>query len=339
MQLKLLIDGIVQQTTVLVARLSTNAGARSPLGRVADQVFLELARELENQGVAKVLVADMFGLALRSYQRKTQRLTESVSTSSRTLWEAVYSFIRSAEATRGRIDDRFRNDGEREVAAVLADLVRSGLVYFTGTGSSAVYGVNDEKVRAVAQNAYDREALVHYAWFRIFHQEVTTADELRVALPCGSDEAQAVLSELCDSGRVVERDGRLIPVNLVIPLDAPEGIETSLLDHYRAVATVVADRVANGADPTRRSGGSTFSFKLDANHPHYEEVVSLLARTRAQTQELWERVMAVNEAVTPSDDAVKVTFYVGQSIVEQSSEGQVPYAEDISSSETAKAGG
>ncbi len=128
MNLNLLIDGIVQQTTVLIARLSTSTGVLSPLGHIADQVFLDLAKELEQQGVRKVLAADMFGLALRSYQKKTQRLMESASAADRTLWEAVYDFIRSQEVTRQRIEERFRNDGQREVAAVLSDLVRSGLV-------------------------------------------------------------------------------------------------------------------------------------------------------------------------------------------------------------------
>ena len=50
--LKLLIDGIVRQTTVLIAQLSTSSGIRAPLAHVADQVFLELAREIEAQGVA-----------------------------------------------------------------------------------------------------------------------------------------------------------------------------------------------------------------------------------------------------------------------------------------------
>ena len=63
-----LIEGIVQQTTVLIAQISTAAGLRAPLARVADQVFLELAREIEAQGVGRKVVADMFGLALRTYQ-------------------------------------------------------------------------------------------------------------------------------------------------------------------------------------------------------------------------------------------------------------------------------
>jgi hypothetical protein len=82
MDAKLLIDAIVRQTTVLIAQLSTSAGIRAPLAHVADQVFLDLASEIEAQGVARKVAADMFGLALRSYQKKVQRLTESATPSS-----------------------------------------------------------------------------------------------------------------------------------------------------------------------------------------------------------------------------------------------------------------
>jgi hypothetical protein len=82
-----LIDGIVRQTTVLIAQLSTVSGIRAPLSRVADQVFLSLARELEAQGVGRKVAADMFGLALRSYQLKITRLAQSTSEPERTLWD------------------------------------------------------------------------------------------------------------------------------------------------------------------------------------------------------------------------------------------------------------
>src|ERR1044071_4003616 len=73
----LLIDAIVRQTTVLLAQLSTAAGIRAPLAHVADEVFVSLAREIEAQGIGRKVMADMFGLALRTYQKKVQRLTES----------------------------------------------------------------------------------------------------------------------------------------------------------------------------------------------------------------------------------------------------------------------
>jgi len=59
------------------------------------QVFVELSRELEAQGLNQKVSADMFGMALRSYQRKVQRLGESSTVCGRSLWEAVYDFVRS----------------------------------------------------------------------------------------------------------------------------------------------------------------------------------------------------------------------------------------------------
>ena len=83
---RILIDAIVRQTMVLIAQLSTIDGMRSPLSHVADEVFVGLVRELESQGVGKKVIADMFGLALRSYRQKVQRLSESVTQRGVTLW-------------------------------------------------------------------------------------------------------------------------------------------------------------------------------------------------------------------------------------------------------------
>jgi hypothetical protein len=50
---ELLIDAIVRQTTVFIAQLATAGGVRTPIADVAEQVFLELVRELERQGVSQ----------------------------------------------------------------------------------------------------------------------------------------------------------------------------------------------------------------------------------------------------------------------------------------------
>src|SRR6185295_13400012 len=112
MDAKLLIDAIERQTTVLIAQLSTAAGVRAPLAHIADQVFLDLSREIEGQGVSRGVAADMFGLALRSYQKKTQRLAESATDRNRTLWEAVVDFLRDGSKPRARVFERFQHDGE-----------------------------------------------------------------------------------------------------------------------------------------------------------------------------------------------------------------------------------
>jgi hypothetical protein len=58
MNSKRLVDAIVRQTTVLIAEIATAAGIRAPLARVADQVFVQLAREIESQGVGRKVAAE-----------------------------------------------------------------------------------------------------------------------------------------------------------------------------------------------------------------------------------------------------------------------------------------
>jgi len=88
---------------------------------VADQVFLSRAQEIERQGVSRKIVADMFGLALRTYQRKVQRLEESASASGRTLWEAVIEYLgETGPVRRDHLLDRFLKLSNRQNASGLA---------------------------------------------------------------------------------------------------------------------------------------------------------------------------------------------------------------------------
>ena len=139
MNVRLLIDAVVRQTMVLVAELATSGGLRAPLSHVASQAFLELARELESQGVGKKVSADMFGMALRTYQRRTQRLTNSHTDRGRSLWEATLDFIeQSGVVRRDEILKRFRHDDEASLRGVLRDLTDSGLVFSSALAESSV---------------------------------------------------------------------------------------------------------------------------------------------------------------------------------------------------------
>ena len=74
-------------------------------------MFLDLAREIEAQGVARKVAADMFGLALRSYQKKIQRIAQSVTDSDQTLWSAVVGYLRSrGGANRHEVLGRFARE-------------------------------------------------------------------------------------------------------------------------------------------------------------------------------------------------------------------------------------
>ena len=224
-------DGIVRQTTVLLAQLSTTDGARSPLAHVADQVFVELAREIEAQGVRRQVVADMFGMALRSYQKKMRRLTESASVNEKTLWQAVLDLVEREQPTRARVIDRFQFDGEREVAAVLKDLLRSGLVCITGAGDDAVYAITSEALREKVQRRDDVDSVANLAWLLIFRHEVDCRADLAGRLGVEEALAAQALDELLRSARVSETDGKLVSSNVVLPLGAEQGWETAILDH------------------------------------------------------------------------------------------------------------
>jgi hypothetical protein len=316
--LRLLIDGIVRQTTVLIAQLSTASGVRAPLSHVADQVFIELAREIEAQGVRQQVAADMFGMALRSYQKKMRRLAESESVRERTLWEAVLELIENEQPTRARVTSRFARDGEREVASVLKDLVKSGLVSITGAGDRAVYSATSESLRGRLMDAESLDTVANVAWLKIFRKEATTRRDLPAAL--GVDELLAgrALDELLASGRVTETDGQLVSQNLVLPLGEEHGWEAAVLDHFRTVAVAIATKLRHGLSGTpldERMGGSTFTFTVEPGHLHEREVYELLRTTRRTVQALWDKVSDFNREHPPSEEhSTRVSFYLGQSV-------------------------
>ena len=159
-----LIDAIVRQTVVLIAQLATAGGVRAPLAHVAESVFQELSRELERQGVTRSVTADMFGMALRTYQRRTQRMESSVTERGRSLWEAVFAHVRDGGVvTRDEIVHRFRHDDEVSVRAVLRDLTESGLVFASGRGRRAIYrATTDEEMGNLRRS--DRASLEILVW-------------------------------------------------------------------------------------------------------------------------------------------------------------------------------
>lgn len=125
---------------VLVAQLATAGGGRVRLGHVGDQVFMALSNELQRQGLTKKVIADMFGMSLRTYHRRVHEVRERRLELPRTVWEAVLELIRSAEPISGHAvrSQLFNYDGEL-VSGALNDLTKTGLVGRSGWGEHAVY--------------------------------------------------------------------------------------------------------------------------------------------------------------------------------------------------------
>src|SRR4029453_7495766 len=100
------------------------------------------------------------------------------------------------QPTRARVLARFEHDGEREVAAVLKDLVRSGLVCTTGTGEGAVYGVTSQAMRDQGAFQEDLDSVANLAWLKVFRKEAKTRDDLVAGLGVDEKLARAALDEL-----------------------------------------------------------------------------------------------------------------------------------------------
>jgi predicted transcriptional regulator len=327
MNSQLLIDAIVRQTMVLIAQLSTVDGVRSPLSHVADSVFVNLVRELESQGLGKKVIADMFGLALRSYRQKVQRLNESVTDRGISLWEAIHAFLAEHESvSRAEILRRFKRDDEATVRSILNDLVESGLVLRSGRGKDAKYRVATAEeleelgVSSGVSSQQTNEALV---WVHIYRAEVLRKDRLAqlLALPDSAID-QAVNGLLADERiRTQERpDGVYYSTDrCLIPVGEAAGWEAAVVDHHRAVlcalgAKAVEGRHVSAADDT--VGGTTLAYDIWPGHPKEQEVRSLLADTRERVIALWDEVEEYNRT-HESEAAYRVTFYCGQYLREE----------------------
>jgi hypothetical protein len=165
-----LIDAIVRQTVVLIAQLATSRGLRAPLAHIAERVFQELSRELERQGVTRKVSADMFGMALRTYQRRTQRVERSVTERGRSLWEAVFAHIGAGGVVnRDGIFRRFRHDDECGATA-RQDLTDSGLVLL-GKWSQHHLSRHDRRKRSASPRTNDRAGIEALLWSIVFARD------------------------------------------------------------------------------------------------------------------------------------------------------------------------
>jgi len=327
---QLLIDAIVRQTTVLIARLSTAGGVRSPLSHIAHEVFVGLVRELENQGVGKKVIADMFGLALRSYRQKVQRVSESQTAPGVTLWGAVHAFLAEREsASRLEVLERFRYDDPVSVRGILNDLVESGLVLRSGRSDETKYRVATEEeldrldAPGAAQPAEANAALV---WVHVYRESPVRRDRLGQLLSLSQTALDAAVARLVADGRIqieTRPDGDYcVTDHCLIPVGEAAGFEAAVIDHHRAVLNALAAKIVGGVHASARNdevGGTTLTFDLWPGHPLEAEVRGLLQATRDRAIPLWDKVTDYNREHA-REGAYQVNFYFGQYLLGEEDE-------------------
>ncbi len=330
MTVELLIQALVRQTAILVAQLATTGGVRAPLTQIANQVFLDLVRELERLGVSRKVSADMFGLGLRTYRRKIQRVGDVSTDRGRSLRAEVLVFLRGdGVVSRAEILEHFPNDDEAQVRAVLRDLRESQLVFTLGKGTRTSYrAATPDELSALKRKRGDEgEDEFHMAL--MYREGPLSVEEIAERAQVETVSVEAAVTRLSAAGRIrqVDHDGqpRYQAQALTIPLGATFGWEAAVFDHFKAVVGTVLSRLrANEAAPlpADRVGGSTYTIDLWKGHPLEEEVVGTLQRLRTGLSELRQRVTEINKDHDPLPPMDRVVIYVGQYVVSETLENE-----------------
>jgi predicted transcriptional regulator len=330
MNVTILIDAIVRQTTVLIAQLSTAAGLRAPLAHVANQVFLDLVHQLKDQGLGNKVIADMFGIALSTYHHKVRRLSESHSVRGRSLWEATLVHIQEHGAvSHGELLQRFQRDDEASVRGVLLDLVESGLVLRGGRGDRAIYRAAELEELTPSEGASGDVGSINLLWLAVHRNGPANLEQIAQVVPFERGVLEGMLEELVEDGRVQRseqgNETRYSAADCVLPLGEPGGWEAALFDHYQAMVTTICEKLRRGqprALDTDRVGGSTYGFTVWPGHPEHDEVLGLLARQRKELSTLRARVRAHNSVHPAPQRRAQVIAYVGQTLIETVEENQ-----------------
>src|SRR5690606_8487668 len=285
-----------------------------------------LVRELEHQRLGKKVVADMFGMALRSYRQKVQRLKESATSRGATLWGAVHGYLADrGSATRSEIFKHFGRDDEATVRSILNDLVESGLVR-KGRGKNPTYRMATEEeleeigLSTMASAQQTNEALV---WLHVSHSGPPSKADLSELLALSDAAITAAPAQLVASARIradVRPDGVYYSTDqCLIPVGEAAGWQAAIIDHDRAVLSALAAKAVNGRHASAandRVGGTTLSYDIWPGHPKEQEVLELLATLRGRVIALWDEVEEYNRT-HESAAAYQVTFYCGQYLTEQ----------------------
>jgi hypothetical protein len=319
---KILIDSIVRQTTVLIAQLATAGGVRAPLAHVANQVFLDLTRELDAQGVSRKVSADMFGMALRSYLRRIAGLSESSTVRGRTLWEAVLDYLGQGDVrSRSQVLLRFSHDDQELVRGVLHDLTESGLVFSSGSGPDQVYRATTRAEQLQMGKLADASGFDQLLWAFIYREGpvgLTELAEFAASSPVRLDEALERLGQL-GHVRVVEGEAGAQTYRadrLEVLVDAEVGWEAAVFDHFRALVQTICQRLAKAqsSDGAHRVGGSTYTLDVWAGHPLAEAAYSVLSRFRSEYGELFEQIERHNAEHGRPAEYDQVVIYAGQHV-------------------------
>ncbi len=256
---------------------------------------------MKRQGLSNTLIADLFGLSLRTYHNKIRRLSESATDRGRPLWNAVLDFIQSQETvSRAEVLMRFCRDDTTTVKSVLTDLVEEGLVFAKGRGEQLTYRAAEPEELRVETGTDALRTRDNFVWILVARHSPLSRERLLELAQLEEVEIDGALKRLIDDGRVVCADAATTTytsTQCVLHVGQDAGWEASVFDHYQAMVTAICAKLALGSTRSEYGeciGGSTYSVEVWPGHPLFERARGLLQSFREQARTLREQVDQMN---------------------------------------------
>ncbi len=319
MNTQLLIDAVVRQTTILIAHLATAGGLRAPVSHIAEEVFNHLAEELDRQGISRRVSADMFGMTLRTYQRRVSRLSESRTFRGKSLWEAVFGFIRSrGVVSRLEVMQRFSRDDQDIIRGVLHDLAESGMVFARGKGSAKRYRSASEQELEQMRQSEERDSVDNLLWILVYREGPISVQKICELSRLSEGKVAESIQRLTELGRIhrqsTDNGPAYVSGGVTLPADEPTGWQAAVFDHFQAAVASICQKLRlQDRDPApAKTGGSTYTFVIWPGHPLEQEVERQLEEYRKRMTALRRRVNEHNERCAGAEPTKKVISYSGQ---------------------------
>jgi hypothetical protein len=267
----------------------------------------------------------MFGLGLRTYRRKIQRMSESSTERGRSLWEVVLEYVENRSSTsRYDVLARFSLDDEAQVRAVLHDLCDSQLVIAKEHNGKTMYRVASEDELLSFRSTQNTEGFEDLLLALMYREGPLSIPQIAERAQTDERLLEEPVKRLMDLGRLEasESDGltKYEVKSLVIPLGASAGWEAAVFDHFKAVVKTIIVRLSkeNTTSPSDSVGGSTYTIDTWPGHPLAEEVAGELGRIRSTLSDLRRRVDEHNTTESRPEQYDRAVIYAGQCV---SSEG------------------
>ncbi|MFN3200585.1 MAG: helix-turn-helix domain-containing protein [Bradymonadia bacterium] len=309
---KVLIEQIIHSTAVLLAEVSTMNGARTPLSDIFDLLFMDISAHLEQKGITRKVIADMFGMSTRTFQRRVHRIRE-FKPDEKTIWMSVIGYIHHSEGCgRQEIIDNFLQYDEGQIISILNDLIANNVIAKTDKGYTET-----SKTSSFFHTLCEEESLL--VWAHVYRHGPMKTSEISEDLHLPIELAEQIIASLVEQNKAsyLEAQDAYTCRECYIPVGSVEGFYASMFEHYGTVIRTMITRLHNiSSKPTDQSTGmSTISFNVFEGHVHYEDVTGILADFREQVNRVWYAVLEENKRKNlPREGVQKVEFYMGQNI-------------------------